>query len=186
MQTTLSRDPRPIVFVQILSLQAKTLFDSGATHSAISTGMAQKLQRLGIRVEPSTLRITDVQGNTLNVQGIITVPIVINKKTFRWSLLVIQNLDNDVIIEANFMNSNKLSINMETNEIIFNEGTPWMKKLINPVYKTFLPENFHVKVKCSVKTPDNVSLKPGSLVITKRSEICDGVYIEESLTKVLR
>ena len=148
--------------------------------------MAQKLQRLGIRVEPSTLRITDVQGNTLNVQGIITVPIVINKKTFRWSLLVIQNLDNDVIIGADFMNSNKLSINMETNEIIFNEGTPWMKKLINPVYKTFLPENFHVKVKCSVKTPDNVSLKPGSLVITKRSEICDGVYIEESLTKVLR
>jgi hypothetical protein len=101
--------------------------------------MAQKLQRLGIRVEPSTLRITDVQGNTLNVQGIITVPIVINKKTFRWSLLVIQNLDNDVIIGADFMNSNKLSINMETNEIIFNEGTPWMKKLINPVYKTFLP-----------------------------------------------
>ena len=179
-------DPRPIAFIQILSTQAKTLFDSGATHSAMSTGTAERLQQLGIRVEPSTFRISDVQGNALKVHGIISVPVCINKRTFRWSFLVIQNLENDVIIGADFMNENKLSINMETNEIIFNNGTPWMKKSLNSVYKTFVPENHHVKVKCSVKTPDNVSLKPGSLVITKRSEISPGVYIEESLTKVLR
>ncbi len=181
-------DPRPIITVHILSVQAKTLLDSGATHSAVSTQTASRLQQLGIKVTPTQVRISDVQGNALKVHGTITAPININSKRILWPLLIIEKLENDLILGADFMTANNLSINMESNDIIFNEDAPnmWSRKTFNPVYKTFIPDNHHAKIQCQINTANNVTLKPGSLLIIQKAEIADGVFLEESITKVLR
>jgi hypothetical protein len=54
------------------------------------------------------------------------------------------------------------------------------------VYKIFAPDNHHVKVRCKIAVTKNITLKPGSLVITKRHTVEEGVHLEKTLTKMLR
>jgi hypothetical protein len=50
----------------------------------------------------------------------------------------------------------------------------------------FVQENHHVKLKCNISCPDNVILCPGSMVITKWTQIMEGVYLEGAIIKVMR
>lgn len=129
-----------------------------------------------------------MQGNPMDVRGCIVVPITIKGQTKVWTLTIIEKFDADLILGADFMSSMKVTQDFENKTIDFkdNSDPKWKTKQINVVYKTFIPDNHHIKVKCKVETPNNVILKPGSLVITKRNTIEDGVYLEETLTKVLR
>ena len=183
-----STDPRPISEIHLFSKPCTALFDSGATHSAISADTAEMLKPLGGRSFTSTFRITDVQGNDLKVTGEMSIPVQINNCVRNWKFLIINNLSNKVILGADFMKANNLTLNMTTREIVFadNVGKPWTKKAIHPACKTFIAENTHAKFRCTIDVPKNISLQPGSLVITKRSEIKPGVFVEESITKVLR
>jgi hypothetical protein len=61
-----------------------------------------------------------------------------------------------------------------------------LKYMINSIYENFIPENHHTKIKCSLTTEDGSFLHPGSNVLTTRSKLMPGVFLEESLTKVLR
>jgi transposase InsO family protein len=137
---------------------------------------------------PTAIRMCDVQGNPMDVRGCIVVPITIKGQTKVWTLTIIEKFDADLILGADFMSSMKVTQDFENKTIDFkdNSDPKWKTKQINVVYKTFIPDNHHIKVKCKVETPNNVILKPGSLVITKRNTIEDGVYLEETLTKVLR
>ena len=129
-----------------------------------------------------------MQGNSLNVLGDIKTPVTINGCTNTWKFLVIRNLENACIIGADFMKTNNLCLDMKSKRIVFGDDVDnlWTRKAITPVNKTFLPENHHVKMQCTINTPGGALLTPGSLVITKGHQPMDGVYIEESLTKVLR
>ena len=181
-------DPRPITSIQLFSKNCTALFDSGATHSAISTDTANELKPLGGRSFASSFRITDVQGNDLKVTGEMSIPVKINNCVKNWKFLIIDNLSNKVIVGADFMKANNLSLNMTTRQIVFadNVDKTWTKRTIHPACKTFIAENTHAKFRCTIEVPTNINLTPGSLVITKRSEIKPGVFVEESITKVLR
>ena len=172
----------------IHGLRVTTLFDSGATHSAVNSIIGRRLIESGIRVLPSGLNICDVQGNALNVLGKITVPIIINANTVTWTIQIIDKLAEPCIIGAYFMTKQKISINFGTQQVYFNDEMleSLSTKVIKPVHRTFIPENHHVKFRCNISCPDNVILTPGSLVITKRNEIVEGVFMEEAITKVMR
>ena len=185
------------------------LFDSGATHSAISATAARPLLQSGTVLLPTSVTLADAQRQPMEVQGLIRVPITIGTQTRSWQLLVINHLDSEVIIGADFMRKNNVLIDMDCNNVIFkpvcqnrnvnNVGSlcnnanvindlydNMLRTQINAVYKTHVPDNYHVKMKCTLKVPHNVVIRPGSLVLTQKSEIEDGVFIEPSLTKVLR
>ena len=181
-------DPRPIATIKLLTMPTATLFDSGATHSAISEITATRLETLGIQIHPSNFHITDVQKKTLHVLGDITLPVTINGCVNKWKFLVIRDLDNACIIGADFMKKHNVCLDMKSKRIVFADNIDdlWTRKTLTPVNRTFIPENHHVKIQCTIQTPDNVILHPGSLVITKHNEAMDGVYLEESITKVLR
>ena len=138
---------------------------------------------MGIKILPSHLPIRDVQRGLLNVQGIIPFTFKVQNRIFSWEFLVIENLDNEVIIAADFMKQKDISLRMRDGKIIFQDTQP--VRQINSVYKTMVPENHHVKIQCQISTENNVHIRPGSLTITKRKEILPGVYLEEVLTKVL-
>ena len=138
---------------------------------------------MGIKILPSHLPIRDVQRGLLKVQGIIPFTFKVQNRIFSWEFLVIENLDNEVIIAADFMKQKDISLRMRDGKIIFQDTQP--VRQINSVYKTMVPENHHVKIQCQISTENNVHIRPGSLTITKRKEILPGVYLEEVLTKVL-
>lgn len=161
----------------------KTLFDSGATDSACSATVGAKLQQLGIRMFPSVFVITDVQGELLKVKGEMQLPFVLNKKRFTWRFLVIDKLDNEMLIGADFMKANGVILDMQNSHIIFRDEI--IKRQINSVYKTMIPENHHVKIQCQISAADNLQLKPGSLTIVQKRQISPGVILEEILTKVM-
>ena len=170
----------------IMGSTAETLFDSGATHSAITTDIGRRLVNSGISLETSNCNITDVQGHQLRVSGTITFPITVNHRTIRWPFLVIDSLAEECIIGSDFMLANKMSINFGTQSVFFNSDQleALNSKQLKPVNRTFVAENHHVKFRCNIDCP--TILNPGSLVITKRSEIMEGVFLEETLTKVMR
>jgi hypothetical protein len=60
-----------------------------------------------------------------------------------------------------------------------------VKRQINSVYKTMIPESHHIKVQCTISAANNVNIRPGSLAITEQKNILPGVILEEVLTKVL-
>lgn len=169
-------------------IPATTLFDSGATHSAVNANIGQRIIESGINLEPSRCQLTDVQGNMLTVIGTLNIPITILSKTIVWPVLVIPQLAEECILGSDFMHHNDLSINFGDCKIFFNDDhlEALSSKQIKAVHKTFVPENYHVKFKCTIACPDNVILCPGSLVITKRHELMEGVYLEEVITKVMR
>ena len=181
-------------------LQFLTLFDSGATHSACSSTTAVKLQQLGIRILPTNFPIRDVQGGLLNVQGKLSLPFKVQNRHFIWELLVIKNLDNEILIGTDFMKKMGIILDMKNSKVVFPDRIAANLKAeenrkrhfnqqsmrqINSVYKTMIPENHHVKVQCTISAANNVQIKPGSLTMTNRKEICPGVILEEVLTKVL-
>jgi hypothetical protein len=86
------------------------------------------------------------------------------------------------------MAAHRLCQDFENKTIEFkdNEEYKWKNKQINVIHKTFIQDNHHTKLKCTISTPNSALLKPGSLVITKRNTIEYGVYLGETLTKVLR
>ena len=172
----------------IVTISATTLFDSGATHSAVNANIGRRIIESGIRLETSECQISDVQGNSLNVIGSLTIPITVLNKTIVWSVLVIAQLAEDCILGSDFLHANNISINFGACKIFFNDDhvEALSSKTITAVHRTFVPENHHLKLKCIVKCPDNVILCPGSLVITKRNEIMEGVFLEEVITKVMR
>ena len=169
-------------------MEVTVLVDGGATHSAISGTTARKLETLGIARKPTTLRMCDVQGNALDISGSMIIPIQMNNVVKQWPVTIVEKFDAELIIGADFMAAHRLCQDFENKTIKFkdNEEFKWKNKQINVIHKTFIPDNHHTKVKCTISTPNNVILKPGSLVITKRNTIESGVYLEETLTKVLR
>ena len=185
------------------------LFDSGATHSAISATAARTLLQSGTELLPTSITLADAQKQPLEVQGLVQVPITVGTQTRPWKLLVINNLDSEVIIGADFMKKNNVILDINANSVIFQSQPTYVHKNINlvgpmcnnvktnlydnmqqieinAVYKTHVPDNYHVKMKCTLKVPNSVVIRPGSLVLTQKTEIEHGVYIEPSLTKVLR
>ena len=156
----------------------------------MSGATARRVEALGIfKRQPTTLRMCDVQGNSLDVRGSIIVPITIKGQVKVWNLTIIEKFDADIILGADFMSTMKVTQDFETKTIDFkskDDTQQWDKKNVNVVYKTFVPDNHHIKVKCTIETPNNIILKPGSLVITRRNKIEEGVFMEETLTKVLR
>ena len=44
------------------------------------------------------------------------------------------------------------------------------------VYTTLVSDNHNVKVKCTIAMSNNITLKPGSMVVTKRHTIENGVH----------
>jgi hypothetical protein len=50
------------------------------------------------------------------------------------------------------------------------------------VYKTLVPDNRNVKVKCTMAKSNNITLKPGSMVVTKRHTIENVVHLESLLS----
>ena len=179
-------DPRPFMTTNVMGTMAETLFDSGATHSAITAEIGRRIINSGIRLETSDCNITDVQGHQLKVLGSVTITITVNHKTILWSFLVIDLLAEECIIGSDFMLSNNMSINFGARCVFFNSDQleSLSLKRISPVHRTFIPENHHVKVRCNIDCP--TILNPGSLVITKRSEIMEGVILEETLSEVMR
>ena len=167
---------------------AMTLFDSGATHSAVNADIGRRIIETGINLEPSGCQLTDVQGNRLTVIGTLSIPITILTKTIVWPVLVIPQLAEECILGSDFMHNNNISINFGACKIFFNDEhlEALSSKKITAVHRTFVPENHHIKFKCTISCPDNVILCPGSLVITNKHEIMDGVYLEEVITKVMR
>lgn len=131
----------------IMGSTAETLFDSGATHSAITTDIGRRLVNSGISLETSNCNITDVQGHQLRVSGTITFPITVNHRTIRWPFLVIDSLAEECIIGSDFMLANKMSINFGTRSVFFNSDQleALNSKQIKPVNRTFVAENHHVK-----------------------------------------
>ena len=174
--------------IMITNVRVTTLFDSGATHSALNSSIGKQLSESGISIYPSNCRICDVQGNMLNVVGQVTVPLTVNAKTISWTVLIIDQLAEPCIIGSDFMTNNNISINFGARKIYFNDDMleSLSTKIITPVHRTFVPENHHVKFKCNISCPENVMLTPGSLVITKRGEIMEGIFMEEAITKVMR
>jgi hypothetical protein len=79
-----------------------------------------------------------------------------------------------------------MSINFRAHRVFFNSDQleSLHHKRISPVHRTCIPENHHVKVRCNIHC--STIINPGSLVITKRSEIMEGVILEETLTKIMR
>ena len=155
---------------------------------------------------PFKFHITDVQGGLLKVQGKLLIQFKVQQRQFQWEFLVINNLGNEIIIGADFMNTTKLILDMGKNELIFperNAKNPEAEhnkrqkiqtrgqesvnttRSIHSVYKTMIPENHHIKVQCQISAAENIQIRPGSLTITKRKEILPGVILEEVLTKVL-
>jgi hypothetical protein len=162
--------------IKVGSQTVNTLFDSGVTHSAINAYSARQVIKSGIKLEPSNCHICDVKGNSLNVLGALQVPITVSGKMTVWTLLVINQLAEQCIIGSDFISNNNMSINFGTWKVFFNdEAVEAMElKTIFPIHRTFIPENHHMKVKCTITCPDNIILCPGSLVITKKSEIRRG------------
>ncbi len=169
-------------------VSAITLFDSGATHSAVNADIGRRIIETGINLEPSGCQLTDVQGNRLTVIGTLSIPITILTKTIVWPVLVIPQLAEECILGSDFMHNNNISINFGACKIFFNDDhlEALSSKKITAVHRTFVPENHHIKFKCTISCPDNVILCPGSLVITNKHEIMDGVYLEEVITKVMQ
>ena len=67
---------------------------------------------MGIRMFPSVFVITDVQGELLKVKGEMQLPFVLNKKRFTWRFLVIDKLDNEMLIGADFMKENGVILDL--------------------------------------------------------------------------
>jgi len=112
-------DPRKIAQINIAGHTFEALLDSGATHSACSTNVSQHLQTLGIRVFPSEFPISDVQGKPLEVIGRTTVSFRAQTEQFKWEFLVINNLDNQFILGADFMKKYKLKLDFnDTGDLI--------------------------------------------------------------------
>lgn len=105
-----------------------------------------------------------------------------------WTLLVINQLAEQCIIGSDFMSNNNMSINFGARKVFFNDDAveAMESKTIFPINRTFIPENHHMKVKCKITCPDNIILCPGSLVITKKCKIMEGVFMEEAITKIMR
>ena len=184
----INSDPRPRMPTAMGSINMRTLFDSGATHSAVNAHIGKRIIESGINLKPSGCQLTDVQGNRLTVIGSLDVPITVLNKTIVWPCLVIAQLAEDCILGSDFMHTNNISINFGACKIFFNDAhlEALSSKSITAIHRTFVPENHHVKFKCTITCPDNIILCPGSLVITNRNEIMEGVYLEEVITKVMR
>ena len=174
--------------IKVGSTTCTALFDSGATHTAIDADSGRQIIESGIKLEPTDCHICDVQGNSLNVLGALQAPITVNGKTTVWTLLVINKLAEQCIIGSDFMSTNNMSINFGKRKVFFNDDAveSLETKSIFPVHRTFIPENHHVKFRCTITCADNIILCPGSLVITKKKEIMEGVFMEEAITKVMR
>ena len=150
--------------------------------------MGRRLIESGTKPLPSDCHISDVQGNSLDVLGAIDAPITVNGKTILWKFLIINLLSEECILGSDFMSTNDISINFGTRQVFFNSDQleSLSSKMITPAIRTFVPENHHVKLRCNISCPENVILCPGSMVITKRTQIMEGVYLEEAITKVMR
>ena len=120
--------------------------------------------------------------------GSVTVPITVNQKTIQWKMLIIDQLAEECILGADFMSKNPMTIDMGAKTSSFNSDhlKSLTSKTISPCNRTFLQENHHAKFRCQISCQDNTTLCPGSLVITKRTEIMEGVFLEEAITKVMR
>ena len=95
------------------------LFDSGATHSAISATAARTLLQSGTELLPTSITLADAQKQPLEVQGLVQVPITMGTQTRPWKLLIINNLDSEVIIGADFMKKNNVILDINANSVIF-------------------------------------------------------------------
>ena len=179
----MAKDTRTNEIIYVQNLQFGTLFDSGATHSACSTSTAARLHALGITVLPSTFPIRNADGGSMKVRGMLQMKFMVQQRTFKWDFFVVDNLDNEVIIGADFMKPHKVLLDMANSKVIFPDSCE--TRQINAVYKSMIPENHHVKIQCQISAAQNIQLKPGSLTVTKRREILPGVFLEEVLTKVL-
>jgi hypothetical protein len=179
----MAKDTRTNEIIYVQNLQFGTLFDSGATHSACSTSTAARLHALGITVLPSTFPIRNADGGSMKVRGMLQMKFRVQQQTFKWDFFVVDNLDNEVIIGADFMKPHKVLLDMANSKVIFPDSCE--TRQINAVYKSMIPENHHVKIQCQISAAQNIQLKPGSLTVTKRREILPGVFLEEVLTKVL-
>ena len=121
------------------------------------------------------------------MRGSVTVPVTLNNKTITQNFSIIKDLDNQAILGSDFMQKNKILLDMESGIVSHkNESYGKTNIKIYPTSKTFIPENHHTKIKCLLTTEDSSFLHPGSTVLTTRSELMPGVILEESLTKVLR
>ena len=94
----------------VAHVRVTTLFDSGATHSALNSSIGKQLIELGIKLEPCHINICDVQGNSLNVMGQLKVPITVHSKTNAWTVLVIDQLAEPLILGSDFMTANNISL----------------------------------------------------------------------------
>ena len=87
---------------------------------------ARRIEALGIfKRQPTTLRMCDVQGNSLDVRGSIIVPITIKGQVKVWNLTIIEKFDADIILGADFMSAMKVTQDFETKTIDFkNKQSP--------------------------------------------------------------
>ena len=156
-------------------------------NSAISKRTAELLTPLGIIVEPTNIQLFDVQGNAMTMRGSVTVPVTFNNKTTIQNFSIVEDFDNQAILGSDFMKKNKILLDMENSKVILKDETHEKAKLtIYSISRNCIPENHHTKIKCTITTEDGSFLHPGSNVLTSRFELMSGVFLEESLTKVLR
>ncbi len=113
---------------------------------------------------------------------------------------MIQNLDNEILIETDFMKTMGIILDMKNSRVVLLDriaenmkaeeerkikNIQQVKRQINLVYKTMIPKNHHIKAQCTISAANNVNIRPGSLTKTEQKEILPGVILEEVLTKVL-
>jgi hypothetical protein len=95
------------------------LVNEGATHSAISGKIVRQLETLGIKRSPTTLKMSDVQGNPLDVRSSMLIPVTIKGQVRTWPLYIVKKFDGGLILGADFMVANKMSQDFENKTIDF-------------------------------------------------------------------
>lgn len=105
--------------LSLASYDVYTLFDSGATHSFISTKLALKI-RSEKNQTPRILRTSLHSGKILLLEFFLKqILITINGVTLQADLMTIEVLDFDVILKMNFLGRNNAIIYCQHNSVTF-------------------------------------------------------------------
>ncbi|MBC8526402.1 MAG: retroviral-like aspartic protease [Candidatus Cloacimonetes bacterium] len=94
------------------------LFDSGSTYSCIRPENAQKIANIEKILHPFKIE-TASKGHFIEVKHAVRLDFYINGSHFSDEFIVVPNLSSDVIIGAKTLQSWRLKLDFENDEVLF-------------------------------------------------------------------
>lgn len=159
--------------ITINGLPLHALIDTGASINCISSQIVSALKAKGqlIEIRNKSTQIKVANGRTINSEGEVTLPILLEGETIEVTLQVITNLSNQIVLGCAFLKQHEAVISFNKNQSTLT--LPHFQEHVNAQERTILlEEDLEIPPysQCLAKCKTNITMPEGVLFCTNTTE----------------